>query len=140
MIVTCCNRKFRMTHIFWFDQYKKGFSFIFLQNRKMIHHLAYVKKWWWENFPLDTIFLSKLWQVFWKLQLIENDDQTMIFFSQEVWNLEEGSFGFTNEKVLLHTLQSLSKKLHTYFHTSEEVESFIAHRYSKISNKQVGLN
>ena len=49
----------------------------------MIHHLAYVEKWWWENFPLDTIFLSKLWQVFWKLQLIENDDQTMIFFHKK---------------------------------------------------------
>ena len=34
MIVTYCNRKFRMTHIFWLDQYKKGFSFIFLTKQK----------------------------------------------------------------------------------------------------------
>ena len=34
MIVTCCNRKSRMTHIFWVDQYKKGFSFIFLTKQK----------------------------------------------------------------------------------------------------------
>ena len=113
-IVTCCNRKFRMTHIFWFDQYKKGFSFIFLTKRKDDSScLAYVKKWWWENFPLDTIFLSKLWQVFWKLQLIENDDQTMIFFHKKFETLRKDHLVSLMKK-FCYTHYSLYQKSFTH--------------------------
>ena len=93
----------------------------------MSHHLVYVEKWWWENFPLDTIFLSKLWQVFWKLQLIENDDQTKIFFHKKFETLRTDHLVWLTKK-FCYTHYSLYQKSFTHIFIKWESWEFYCTR------------